>query len=297
MPFGFPKKPSRPTAKGVTESAAKKAAVAFFLSPVGLTILGIALVLGFVLITIVSIVGKASTDPIFAAQVGLDVFFGNHSQTPTPPPTTCTDPSTCSISPAPITGTPTGEPSNREVVYWSETITKSLSKKASNCVTFNVQTNPNICNASNKCATVVQNSGADCQGYAGYLCTLLVIDAYNLSGLYHNFSHYVLFMMLEWTKAPGYRLIPAAAGEPALSQVEPGDVIFMVTRDGSGHHVVIVEDKRVDQNGSGTINVLESNGYEPTDQYTVHDWMPYVSLDQDQDPVLTYGLGPRQTTQ
>ena len=91
MPFGFPKRPSRSSAEGLakraTESAVKKNAVAFILSPVGLTMIGVAFALAFALIIVVSIAGKASTDPIFAAQVGLDGFFGNTpGDTGTPPP-------------------------------------------------------------------------------------------------------------------------------------------------------------------------------------------------------------------
>lgn len=187
-----------------------------------------------------------------------------------------------------------GNPSSSDatgVVKWAQEITDHLGKLGPSCL-YNVQT-ATICNESNVCATKLPGDCNGLNGNIGYLCTQLVRDSYNLAGLKNSFSLNTYYLFQQWGNRSGYST-STSNDQETIQKLKPGDPIFMfLTFSPTAlKHVVIIKNVEVDSNGSGHIDILQSNSEGVTNYYPIRNWKVIHYYRSDPNSLMYFGFAP-----
>ncbi|MCL4366752.1 hypothetical protein M1563_01135 [Patescibacteria group bacterium] len=116
---------------------------------------------------------------------------------------------------------------------------------------------------------------------SGYVCTYLVIDAYNLAGFTGTSkaaNGAVVNLESFWKSAgdQGYIYVDYQANHQNLQYVKPGYAIFEEQIPGvytGNEHTAIVTNVSIDANGNGSITTIDANGgFYKGWTYTVSNW-------------------------
>lgn len=198
-----------------------------------------------------------------------------------------------------IIGDGSSTDANSEIVRWGQKIASSITHYPQKCPYANPPAyyynvlNANISNGNY--SAFKRPTGSICGlGVSTYLCTYLIADSLHLARKKTNISvgrdYNVLTMIRDWDNNPGWKVLKGN-DRTTVSQIRPGDAVFLISNDFSHHHVEMITDVKINPtSGNGSIDIIQANGYSTSKYFFVRNWR--VILISDTFDIIQFGHIP-----